>query len=103
MLSKEDRIKKIQITVDRFVALLAEEHELCAINFGGVNNWDWHWQAIIDYIQEYVDNHPGFLKAVREPDKINDYVLDDIDFRKIAEYETEIMLENMAEEEASTP
>ena len=52
-----------------------------------------------DYIQEYVDNHPLFLGHIGH----TDYVLDDIWFNTIAEYETDMLLELIAEEKASTP
>lgn len=90
--------KMLKITADRYKALIAAEHELKALNFGGVDNWEWGWQARMDYIQEYVDQHPLFLGHIGH----TDYVLDDVDFDTIANYETEILIELEEEENAST-
>lgn len=98
-MTNNERIKKVEITADRYKALIAAEHELNALRYGGVDNWEWCWTAYNDYIQEYVDNHPLFLEHIGH----TDYVLDDIWFNTIAEYETDMLLELIAEEEASTP
>lgn len=88
----------LKITADRYKTLIEAWHELRALRFGGVDNWEWEWQARQDYIQEYVDEHPLFLGHIGH----TDYVLDDVDFDTIANYETEMLIELEEEENAST-
>ena len=50
----------IKISEEKLKELLSAWHELMALNFGGVDNWEWGWQARHDYIDEYVNEHPLF-------------------------------------------
>lgn len=47
----------VVISKERLLELLGAEHELKALNGGGVDNWQWYSEVTIDYIDEYNDEH----------------------------------------------
>lgn len=99
MISDELRVKKIPITLDRYIHLLECEMELQSLECFGVDNWIGWGQAQQEYIQEYVDSHPlfaGHMGLTKED------LLDPIDLKTIAEYEGLMYLELLEEENAST-
>lgn len=96
---KFPRDKKIEITFDRYVALLESEMELRALEYEGVDNWIGWGTAQQDYIQEYVNTHPLFAGHMG---LTGEDLLDPIDLKTIAEYEGLMYLELLEEENAST-
>lgn len=39
--------------------LLTSDLTLTALNIGGVDNWDYHYDSQKEYMEEYVENHDG--------------------------------------------
>ena len=90
----------IKISEERLKELLSAWHELMALNFGGVDNWEWGWQARHDYIDEYINEHPLFTQRFLG---LEDWQpIDGIDFETIADYEISMLKELQEEENAST-
>ena len=87
----------IKISEERLKELLSAWHDLMALNFGEVDNWEWCWQARHDYIDEYVNEHPLFTQELE-----NGQPIEDIDFETIADYEVSMLKELQEEENAST-
>ena len=87
----------IKISEEKLKELLSAWHELMALNYGGVDNWEWCWQARHDYIDEYVNEHPLFTQGLE-----NGQPIEDIDFETIADYEVSMLKELQEEENAST-
>ena len=44
-------MKTVEITEKRYLELVEAELELQALNSGGVDNWQWHWESRHDFLK----------------------------------------------------
>lgn len=65
------------ITEKALIDLLASAYKLEALEFGGVNNWEWYYESLKDYFDNEADT--DFYKELKEEDKL-------LDFHEWAEY-----------------
>lgn len=47
------------ISRKEYVDLVRDSYELNALNNGGVDNWEWHWESRKDHYQEPFPDEPG--------------------------------------------
>ena len=47
--------KKYQISEKELRTLLDAYHRLAALEYGGVDNWEWYGESISDYLNGYED------------------------------------------------
>ena len=47
-------MKYYKIPESELIELLASEHYLCALLGGGVEDWEWHKEAVAEYLKDYI-------------------------------------------------
>lgn len=47
-------MKYYKIPESELIELLASEHYLCALLGGGVGSWEWHKEAVTEYLKSYI-------------------------------------------------
>nr|CAI3971124.1 host RecBCD nuclease inhibitor [Ochrobactrum phage ORM_20] len=50
---------KVVISRKEYVELVRDSHELNALENGGVDNWEWHWESKKDHYHEPFPDEPG--------------------------------------------
>ena len=45
-------IKTIEISIDEYERLMNREEKLCALENGGVDNWEWYEESMKNYFGE---------------------------------------------------
>uniref|UniRef100_A0AAU8HZM7 Host RecBCD nuclease inhibitor n=1 Tax=Rhizobium phage IG49 TaxID=3129228 RepID=A0AAU8HZM7_9CAUD len=50
------------IRLDNLVSLERESAELTALEFGGVDNWEWHYESRKDHYVEPYPDYPGAME-----------------------------------------
>lgn len=51
--------KYLMIPEDKYKEIYCGYLKYCALQNGGVDNWEWYGESLGDYLKEcYIDNHP---------------------------------------------
>ena len=58
-MASENTDDKIVISKAEYIELVRDSHELNALNNGGVDNWEWHWESRKDHYEEPFPDEPG--------------------------------------------
>lgn len=66
--------------------LLEARHRLAALEFGGVDNWQWCDDSLRDYLKDYVNENKHLLTKDMEPEDAEEY-LEDFNFYDMAKFE----------------
>lgn len=72
-------MKYYKITEDELLNLIESDMRLCALENGGVNNWDWCGVSLGDFIEYNKENYSMFKGRGIDPE--------DIEFKDMAKAE----------------
>lgn len=83
--------KTICITEEQYQQLVTDSITLAALQNGGVDNWEWHWEVINNFIYEYLrENREDFLKYATHMG------IDIENEQELQEFEDEICIDELA-------
>ena len=83
-----------EISREELVELLECRYRLTALEYGGVDNWDWYSESCSEFLDDYKNENKHLLIANMDSEDAEKY-LKNFDFREIAEFEAgkyEVML-----------
>ena len=83
-----------EISREELIELLECQYILAALEYGGVDNWQWYDESCRDFLDDYKNDNKFLLVAGMDSEEAEEY-LEDFDFRDIAKFEVgkyEVML-----------
>lgn len=83
----------IAMPANEYISLLADSMKLCALESGGVDNWNWYGESIQDFFETAINEYDqeslnSWVKAHKAVDETVEEYLEDMGFEDFAEFET---------------
>lgn len=79
--------KYYKISKDDLYELLKAANRYWALDYGGVDNWEWYGDSVQDYIRAYLEDDKDFRKKIHLATEEDGDDIEDISICDIAEYE----------------
>ena len=86
----------IAISVEEYQELLASSMKLCALEGGGVDNWEWYGESLHDFKKELPDSYGDafwqWVEHMKSDDETCEDYVDDMTINDFAGFEVDMIL-----------